>query len=410
MAAYVLPDDRSVVFTVQRQRGGPSPVVGELAVVALDSLAASPMRHTMLGVNGRCAIAYVYGFLLYTGLDGATIMAVRYDAATRKILGAPVAVLREPDGDIDGADLSHDGTLVYTRRNGTNAPVLVGADGARMPLLGHAAGSFMHPRYSPDGRKIALAGLSPQGSDVFIYDVASRTSTRLTTTGNAYLPFWMPDGRRVVFLSTRSGNDAFWAQIADGSSPPEKLVEFPGIFAGTATPDGRALLYQRQDRRVWGIWTAKLEGDRSQHPVLTESFDDYMPALSHDGRWLAYTSNASGREEVYVRSYPASSAPVQISDAGGKEPVWSRDGRRLYYRSGRQLVAATVATEREFAVASRAPMIDDAFDGGMPHANYDAAPDGRGLLVLSSQDKSGPETIVVVNWLAELRAKLAGAP
>jgi serine/threonine-protein kinase len=405
-APFVLPSGRVVVFTVQRQRGGPAPVIGELAMATLPQTAAAPGPHVRLGIRGRRAIAYVDGWLLYTGLDGASILAVRLDADGQRSQGPSVPVLLESEGMIDGAELTRDGTLLYMRRNAANAPVLVGAGGVRESMPGHASGSFMNPRYSRDGRRIVLQGQSPQGSDVWIYDVSSHASTRLTATGNASLPSWTPDGRGVVFVSTRSGRQTLWSQAADGSTPPVKLVDADDIFAGALTPDGSSVVFQQQADSAWEIWSARVDGDRALRPLVRESFDNYMPAVSPDGRWLAYTSNASGREEVYVRSFPVIGAPVQVSVDGGKEPVWSHDGRRLHFRSGRTIVSAQVSATNAFAVSSRAPMLEDVFEGGMPHANYDVTPDGRRLLMIAPESVAGSEMVVALNWLTELRAKL----
>ncbi len=120
------------------------------------------------------------------------------------------------------------------------------------------------------------------------------------------------------------------------------------MFAAEVAPDGRELLFQRQADGSWGIWSAPMDGSRRPRPVVREGFDAYMPALSPDGRRLAYASNASGRHEVYVRPFPGPGAAVQVSEAGGTEPAWSRDGRRLFYRGGRRLHAATLAPGRRW--------------------------------------------------------------
>lgn len=414
-APLVLDDGATVVFTAERDRGGPVPSIGELAVVTLDPRAAGPAPHTRLGVRGRRAVAVVDGWLLYTGEDGTTLMAVRFDARTRRVDGAPVAVLEHPDGVIHAVTLARNGTLLYTHPVDGNAPVLVDTSGHARPLVPGVRGSFMNPRLSPDGRQLAIQGTSPQGTDVWVYDLASRASRRLTTSGAAIGPTWTPDGRRVVFLSTSGGRDAFWSQPADGSAPAERVVEGDGLFAGTVAPDGRALLFQRQRGDAWGIWSAPLGGDCAAparcapRPLVAERFDAYMPAVSPDGRWLAYAANASGRYEVYVRPYPGPGAPVQVSDGGGTEPAWAPDGRRLFYRGDRRMLAATLITRPAFAVAARATLFTDAFDGDMPmpHRNYDVTRDGRHVVAIAAAGDAAPETVVVIGWRAELRARLA---
>jgi Tol biopolymer transport system component len=291
----------------------------------------------------------------------------------------------------------------------TNAPVLVDSAGAATPMLGEVRGEFMNPRLSPNGRQLAIQATSLEGSDIWIYDIASRTPTRLTVSGNAFGPAWTPDGRRIVFLSMLGGRSAFWWQIADGSAPAEKLVDGDGIFAGTMAPDGKSLLFQRQMNNSTGIWSAALDGDRTPRPLLEDQFDDYMPAVSPNGKWLAYVSNASGRYEVYVRPFAGPGASVQVSDLGGTEPVWSPDGRRLVYRGERRFLVANVSSSPQFAVTSRERLFADSFLGKMPHSNFDITRDGKHIVAVASHTESGPETIIVLHWLTELRARLASA-
>ncbi|GJG89175.1 hypothetical protein tb265_43560 [Gemmatimonadetes bacterium T265] len=425
-APRVLPDGKAVVFTVTPRAA--SAAAGELAVAPLDGPATEPAPHVRLGVSGRAAVGVVDGHLLYVAADGGAVMAVPFDAARRRAAGRPTAVLRDGAGTIAAAALAADGTLLYTRGPAAHAVVLADARGAVRPLVGSlgplgatgvARGEPMHPRVSPDGRRLALQVPRPGGQyDIWVYDLASGTPTRLTTTGHVDGPEWTPDGRRVVFTATDGGRAAFWAQPADGGAPAERLGEASG-FDATLTPDGRTLVYMRNLGGHWGIWSARLDGDapgRAPRPVLTGGYDLYMPAVSPDGRWLAYVSTESGRDEVYVRPFPGPGAAVQVSDAGGVEPLWAPGGGRLFYRTGRQFVAASVATPSVtptpgaapvFAVTARTPLFHDGFDGNMPHANYAVMPDGQHFVLLGgSGDRRG--AVVVVNWLPELRAALAG--
>lgn len=164
---------------------------------------------------------------------------------------------------------------------------------------------------------------------------------------------------------------------------------------------------------MWGIWAAQLDGDHTPRPVLRDKFDDYIPALSPDGRWLAYASNASGRYEVYVRPFPGPGAPMQVSEDGGTEPMWAPDGHRLFYRAGHRLLAATLAFTTGAApggaVAARQSLFADTFDGEMPHSNYDVTRDGAHFVMVAVGAATERETVIVLDWFPELRARLAAA-
>jgi serine/threonine-protein kinase len=408
-APLALPDGRAVVFTVQTRTGGPNVGGGELAIVALDLHASAPLPYVRLGVRCTRAVGVVDGWLLYVSEDIKRLMAVRLDERAQRVRGAPVTVLEEDEGGIQNVSLAANGTLLYTRRRNTNVPVIVGADGDVRPLPhAPAPGGYMNPRLSPDGQRLALGVTLAGGNDVWVYDLASGTPTRLTATGGAVSPTWTPDGRHIVFLSTQGGKDALWWQPADGSAPPERLVEGSGLFAPTVTPDGREVVFQRLVDRVWTIWAASIEGDRSPRPLLVEPFDDYMPAVSPDGRWLAYVSKSSGRDEVYARRFGGAGAAVQVSDSGGTEPAWSRDGRRLYYRDGQRLRAATLGGSSTLTVRQRVAVANDEFEGDMPHVNYDVTGNG-GLMLISAAGRAQGDAVVAIGWGRELASRLAKA-
>ena len=408
-APLMIPGTRAVVFTVVNTLGaGPGPRSGQLAIALLDQRGGSPSPHVPLGVSARRAIAVVDHWLLYTSEDGGAIMAVRLDVEHRRVFGARVSVLEDSSANMETASLAANGTLLYVRRSRVNSPVLVDAKGAMQPLLAGHEGPFMNPRFSPDGKRFAVQVTSAHGTDVSVYDIASRTRTRLTTTGMANQPTWTPDGRRIVFWSVNGGAVEFWSQPADGAAPALKVVTADRAYAPTVTPDGRSLLFQQPIDSGWRIWSAPLSGQRAARQVLDDPSTNYMPAVSPDGKWLAYVSRLSRREEIFVRAFPGLGAPVQVSDSGGTEPAWSPDGRRIYYRDKRWLMAALV-TAPSLAIAARERLFEGAFDGEMAHRNYDVSPDGKHFLMIAADSAANPEAVVVLNWLPELRARLSAA-
>ncbi|MEP7001171.1 MAG: hypothetical protein ABI969_11875, partial [bacterium] len=404
----LLDDGSSVMFTVVRRRAGPATVIGDFATASLRGAGASgTVPHHLVGVAGREAIAVLDDWFLYVHTDGTTILAVPFDRGSGRATGTPVAVLHDTAGVIEGASLANNGTLLYTRRKPGNAPMLVDAKGLSTPLLPNVTGMFMNPRLSPDGRRLAIQASGPQGNDVWVYDIASHTPTRLTSTGSAQLPVWTPAGDHVVYFSQLDGG-SYWSVSADGGSPPLRIATAPGGLAGIVTRDGRAVIYETMQNGVWSIRSALLDSANAQSSSLVSGeADSYQPALSPDGRWLAYTSKGSGRYEVYVRSYPLKGGAAQISDAGGSEPVWAGDGRQLYYRSAGHMVRASLAFAPRVTAEAREPMFADGFDGDMPHANYDVFPGGRRLVTIAQGDAAMPEAVVILNWRSELRARLA---
>lgn len=404
----VLPDGKSVVFAVTHGSRGTEQRNAELAFVSIDDAKTGAAPHVKLGVKSRHVVGYVDGWLLYEGLDGTSLMAVRFDVQQRRINGTPSAVLQDPGG-IGSVDLARNGTLVYSHRSSSsNEALLVDASGRAKPLFDAMPnGPYMNPQLSPDGRRLLIEGTSPQGKDLWVYDVATRTSTRVTSTGGAFSPMWSPDGRRVLFVSNLAGKIEMMSQPADASAPAERLLGVQGIVLMEAmTPDAGTLIFERQDDNVWSIWAASISGDRTPRPLLLEPFDNYMPALSPDGRWLAYVSMSSGALEIYARPYPGPGAAVQVSRSGGTEPVWSRDGKRLFYRNGDQMLATTVISAPTLAVAAPEALFRHSFEGQMPHANFATTDDGA-FIMIGAAAGGEPDMVIVVNWLAELRSRLA---
>jgi serine/threonine-protein kinase len=409
------PDGKAVVFTVQKLRGRLGTVEGELAIARLDPTATGPEAHVPLGVQGRYAIGMVDDWLLYLGLDVTTVMAVRLDLRRQRVVGAPVTVLQDTvGGGISGSvALAANGTLIYSHfAEYRSRPLLVDTAGVKrvVPDVPEPF-RYLYPRVSPGGRRMAVQNTSRQGTDIWVYELAGGDPKRLTTTGNAASPVWTPDGERIVFVATGSGGaQEMWWLPADGSLPAAKL--FSGedrLLPGSVTPDGRTLLYQTRVGNVISIWSARLDGDPAPRPVVRERFDNRTPAISPDGRRLAYVSNASGRDEVYVRPFPETGAAAQISTAGGTEPVWSRSGAKLYYRTGRELVAATMLRTPNLAAPRTAPLFADDLLRANPQRNYDVTLDGRFVMIGDTIAAKAPDQVVILNWFTELRTRLRAA-
>jgi eukaryotic-like serine/threonine-protein kinase len=324
------------------------------------------------------------GFVALGSADGSLI-ALPFDAKKGRPSGPPVTIARDvsqPDGFVSRVAISASGAVVYPQ-SGAHGPrrlVLVGRSGSSTLMPGEGR-LFASPRFSPDGRRVALGITDPTGaSDVWVLDIAQRTWSRLTTSGINNRPVWTPDGRRLVY----SSNDDLWWIPADGSGRPESLLVANGNrFAGTVTPDGRGLVFQEAASDRNGIRSMVFDSAPASRLLIPGTFGESAPALSPDGRWLAYQSDETGQMEVYVRPYPGPGARVSVSLYGGTEPAWAHGGRELFFRSGDSLMVAGVALSPSFAVTRPRLLFTRSLVTGDAYREYDVAPDDQHFVMLS---------------------------
>jgi Tol biopolymer transport system component len=232
--------------------------------------------------------------------------------------------------------------------------------------------------------------------------------SRLTSEGSSQVPIWTPDGSRIVYRATRAGTrNLFWKPV-DGGGPEERLTT--GEYVHTPhswSPDGKLLAYEEEHPETGDdIWLLPIEGDRSPRPFLKTRFHEWFPRFSPDGRWLAYVSNESGRDEVYVQPFPGPGRRWQISTEGGTAPVWARSGRELFYRNGRQLMSVEVATQPGFSATHPRSLFEGQYR--IFRTDYDVSPDGQRFLMLEPLEPPQPATQinVVLNWFEELKQKV----
>jgi serine/threonine-protein kinase len=401
-----LVDDetRSVIYS---SWSSSSPASGRIAIMPLGD-----GRTTVLDLKGIAPLAVVDGTLVYATTAGV-MMGVPIDVAKRRLLGPPVQLNDNVSVNVGTgqarAAIARTGTLFYQSGTDVSRVVVAGAGGIARVLLDDRR-DYSFPRLSPDGRQLALTIGSADHRDVWVGDLGSGTLSRLTTDGvTSERPEWSPDGRRVLYRTDRGGRTAIWWRPADLSAEATPLLTGKDLdlFEAVLSPDARYIVYQL-DTLGADIYYRALTGDTTARPVANSATAiENMPRLSPDGRWVAFTTNESGRDEVVVQPFPGPGGRVQVSTGGGTEPVWSRDGRRLFYRGERQLMAAVVRPGPAFAVVARDTMLADTYMyASNPHANYDVMPDGTHFVFLEP-DNAG-ELIVVTNWTAVLRARMAG--
>jgi serine/threonine-protein kinase len=307
------------------------------------------------------------------------------------------------------ASLSPSGTLAYLKGRAQFQPVLVraGSDSAS-PLISEA-GVYQNPRFSPDGDRIAVTVYGASTPDVWVYSLSRNTLTRLTSDGVNHRPEWTADGRDIVFVSTRNGETGIWQQAADGRSGATLLYK-PEIepFEAIVSTDMKWLIFRTSPGAKYprDILAVPYSGEKTVVPLVTGPTTESQPRPSPDGKWLAYQSSETGRFEVYIRPFPESGARIQVSDNGGSEPVWGRDGKSLFYRGAvGDVIGVSVTTGTAFSIGARSVVLRGNYLTDATHASYDVAPDGRFLMLQRAGAES--QTVVVHNWGRELREKTA---
>jgi serine/threonine-protein kinase len=370
----LLPGTRTVVFSIYKD------ATSELAALDLRTHAITRLQQPGFGAQWVDA-----GFLVLANSDG-TLSALPFDARHVRATGPPITIARDvlqPDAYSSRAAVSATGAIIYPRSGGAVPRRLMAVSrSGQATALAADAKPYAHPRYSPDGRRVALEITDPATSsrDVWVLDLAEKTWSRLTTNGISDKPIWTPDGRRVVY----SSNDDLWWIAADGSARPESLLVSVGShFGGSVTPDGRGVVFQETGSLTNGIRALAFDSAPAARTIIPAAFNEGAPALSPDGHWLAYQSDQTGRMEVYVQSYPVPGARVPVSLQGGSEPVWSHTGRELFYLADDSLVAAAVTLSPSFAVTGRRSLFTGSYLGRAAVRDYDVAPDDQHFVMIS---------------------------
>jgi serine/threonine protein kinase len=350
------------------------------------------------------------GTLLYLGTDNQ-LYAVPFDAKQNRISGTPVR-LTEEGIQVERAALARDGTLAMAVAPQVLEVVLVDEQGRAEPVYSEPTTRLI-PRFSPDGRRIAMSADFRGTPSAWVLNLADRTLVKL---GFPHMPSslnWTADGGRVIGTSLTSW--VYW-QPADAGDTVSVLLRVAGrqVVAASLAPDQRTLaLAAGQELSRFDIVSRSVQGDTTVFSLAASAANEVSPRFSPDGKWLAYASDESGRYEVFARPVPGPGSRVQLSDAGGTEPVWSRDGRRLFYRVGRSMMAVDLTPGTVLTVAGRQRLFEGDFqssaDFGFPVQTYDVSPDGRRFVMARASGGTRAEIVIWTNWLRELKTRMANA-
>ena len=395
-----LPDGRHYIYMATNQKADQS----VYRIGSLDSDETKPFA------PAQSMLVYArQGYLLY--LKDRTLMAQPFDAKAIKTTGEPVPLAEQIGTDSVGLarfSVSRDGVLAY--RTGESGGRLLWMDrsGKDLETLGDPA-EYQDPDLSPAGDQLAfdLTEMRLGRSALWIRDLSRGVNSRFTFgQDNTFCPVWSARGDSIVYTSDREGAFGIYQKSTSGSGEEKLVLKSDTLVIPTSfSPDGRFLAYQRQDPKTnWDVMVLPLSGDPKPVAFRATPFREAAPRFSPDGRFVAYTSNESGRNEVYVQSFPGPGRTWQISTNGGTDSHWRQDGKELYYRG---------SDEKLMAVEIRGT---DAFEPGLPQALFQGRvatgaattkylPDKTGqrfLYVAPLAREAMTPTTVVLNWFAAL--------
>jgi len=409
VSAEVLPGRRAILFTVIPTRGNVFGMAASLPSARIEALdLVTGRRQVVVRGGGRPRYTRT-GHLLY--VSGGTLYAIPFDVSQLRTQGTAVPVI-VAEGLLDYA-VSADGTLVYQAALTKDRRQLEWVDRkGRATSLGTPAMNYAYPRISPDGTRVAIDVTDAADRDIWMWDIGRRTLERFTKdpTGNPIVT-WSPDGSQLIFGSERSGVSNAYRQASDGSGEPERLLASETLQMPISyTPDGRVLVSMDVKGNQRDIYLMTLDGQHKSEPLIHGPANELWAEVSPGGRWVAYDSDESGQFEVYVRPFPNAyqGRRWQVSAAGGRQSVWSHDGRELFYRdfSG-ALMSVPVASGPDFAPGRPVRLFEGTgYTGGGAQGGgrtYDVSADGSRFLMVRTGDQVGTPLVVVLNWFEELR-------
>jgi dipeptidyl aminopeptidase/acylaminoacyl peptidase len=402
----MLPDGKTLLFSLWNDTGWePARIaaqrVGEESRTVVVPAGGGYPRYIADGKSGS-------GYLVYSRAEG--LLAARFDGARLALTSQPIPVVDGVMTNLSGGshfDLSRSGTLAYvpgTTGEDEREMVWVSRDGKSTPARRiRNMGRFWS--LAPDGARVVRNNTSGPNREVWVEDLARGTSTRLTISNDTYNPIWSHDGQWIAYARGLP-NSAVFRQPATGGAEEQLTGNDINRSPGDFSPDGKTLAYVEFDPVTSSdIWVLSLgdTGERAARVFVKTNFSEGTPVFSPDGRWIAYASNATGRFEIYVRSFPDGERSQPVSSDGGIEPIWK--GNELFYRGlNGQMMSVSLATGTD--VRSSAPRA--LFDVTAFENVFAVDPTGERFLMMPLVDTEQAATHVrlVFNFLAELRQRV----
>jgi Tol biopolymer transport system component len=387
VAPWFLPDGRHFLYASLASDLRPS----ALFVGDLESKVRKPLPVLAVG-------EYYAGHLLYLR-EGGTLLAQPFDASKFEVTGDPV-----PLAENVHSGSASSGLLAYASSARTTQLTWLDRTGKALATLG-PPGNWHFASISPEGsRVVADQRNQSDNAGLWLFDRAGVPS-RITFSGENVGPAWMADGALVAFLGMRDGTQRLYRKAASGVEQEAVLAE-RDLIPYSASRDGRWLFAMTScgsPKTSCDLWVVPLGGERKPYPILDTKFREWAPAISPNGRWLAYSSNESGQRQIYVMSFPEPGGKWQVSANGGYLPVWSHDGRELYFTNAdnTRMMAAEIRPGATF----QAGPAKELFPIRMPSAQsrFDVSKDGRFLVPTITDESANVQITVVQNWLQLLK-------
>ena len=402
---YFLPDGKHFLYLAVIHGNGRDPN----DAIYLASLDGKENRLVMRGLTN---VSYAAGRLLF--MRDTALIAQPFDPRTGVLRGEAERLAEDVlwDGTVWRAafDVSGGGLLAYASGGVTPwQATWYDRSGKQLSAAGEKVFNLFSVRLSPDGGRLATESGETNG-EIWIYDLRRQVNTRLTFgPGASSSPVWSPDGQWIAYTGVRGKNNLY-RKPANGMGQEELLLEGDGTGRNPFdwSPDGKSLLFGVGDLSAIGkIWVLPLAGDRKPVPLTQNSFVTFSARFSPDGHWVAYSSNESGRPEVYVMPFGGGAGKWQISAAGGTQPVWRRDGKELFYWSAENTLMSAPITLKAGVVEVGAAHQLFRFSNPVGIVGiispYDVTTDGQRFILISTPQQTPRPVALVTNWTAELK-------
>jgi serine/threonine protein kinase len=412
VSPQILPDGKAVLFT---------DIFTDPSRIMVHSLKSGESKELFAGDTARYLPT---GHIVYA--VGNDLFAVQFDPDKLEVVGGSAPIVERVFKISPPLyAISDSGTLVYVRGTGSTAApeltlVWVDRNGKEQPIAA-TPNDYGSPRISPDGTRVALQFAAGGNEDIWIWNLARKTMTRLTLDkAPDSVPLWTPDGKRIVFSSDRGagGLGRIYWKAADGTGKEELLSSVPerSMHPYSWSGDGKVFVTMEYITTAanWDIGAVSMEGDHKWKLLLKEKYNELQPQISPNGQWMAYVSDESRKNEIYVRPFPeVDKERWQVSTSGGDSPLWSRDGRELFYRSSDAIMAVSVRTDTTFSLETPRILFRGTYVSLEENA-WDISLDGKRFLMIKPPASTGvsptgaprPKFNIVFNWFEELKQRV----